>query len=169
MFCCVRGRDVFCPRGRAQLSTPSPCFSLLTARAAFEAHPSRSESISRGWAGQGCRGARQAPASALQKGFLLLRSQEENKIQYLQSKGPARQCCIAIVIHHGSIILRSNKGHFKEVKSLTKYIENLRHFKDLWKHFTWGLLGSFSLAWLWGPGESWLNCLGQTEQILSSP
>ena len=123
----------------------------------------------RGWAGQGCWGARQAPDSALQKGFLLLRSQEENKIQYLSGWTLGFQCCIAVVIHHESIILRSNKGHFKEVKSITKYIENLRHFKDLWKHFTWGLLGSFSLAWLWGPGEVQLNCLGQTEQILSSP
>lgn len=77
--------------------------------------------------------------------------------------------CIAVVIHHKSIILRSSKGHFKEVKSLTKYIENLRHFKDLWKHFAWGLLGSFSLAWLLGPGEAQPNCLGHTEQILHSP
>lgn len=82
-----------------------------------------------GWAG--LPGARQMPTSALQKGLLLLRSQEENRIQYLQNKGPARQCCIAVVIHHENVILRSNKGHFKEVKSLTKYIENLRHFKDL--------------------------------------
>lgn len=119
------------------------------------------------WAG--LLGARQVPTSALQKEFWLLRGQDENKIQYLQNKGPVRQCCISVAIHHKGIILRSNKGHFKEVESLSKYIENLRHFKDLWKHFIWELLGSFSLAWLWGPRESWLNCLGQTEQILSSP
>lgn len=116
----------------------------------------------------GLVGARQVLSSALQKGFCLLRGQDKNNVQYSQNKGPVRQCCISDAIHHQGIILRSNKGHFKEVKSLTRYIENLRHFKDLWKHFIWELLGSFSLAWLWGPRESWLNCLGQTEQILSS-
>lgn len=75
--------------------------------------------------------ARKVPTSALQKGFWLLRGQDKNKVQYLQNKGPVRRCCISVVIHHEGIILRSSKGHFKEVKSLTKYIENLRHFKDL--------------------------------------
>lgn len=75
--------------------------------------------------------ARQVPTSALQKEFWLLRGQDENKVQYLQNKGPVRQCCISVAIHHKGIILRSNKGHFKEVESLSKYIENLRHFKDL--------------------------------------
>lgn len=91
--------------------------------------PTPKVSLRLDWAG--LLGARPVPTSVLQKGFRLLQGQCENKVQYLQNKGLVRQCCISVAIHHEGIILRSSKGHFKEVKSLTKYIENLRHFKDL--------------------------------------
>lgn len=115
------------------------------------------------------RGAPSPAASALPCMGLDAASRPRNQGSASPWLDPCFADCIAIVIHHKSIILRSSKGHFKEVKSLTKYIENLRHFKDLWKHFAWGLLGSFSLAWLLGPGEAQPNCLGHTEQILHSP
>lgn len=79
-----------------------------------------------GWAG--LLGARRVPTSALHKCLLLLRSWEENKTRYSSGWTLALQCCIAVVIHHESIILRSNKGRFKEVKKSYKMYREFKAF-----------------------------------------
>lgn len=68
---------------------------------------------------------------------------------------------MAAVIYHWCIILRGSKGHVKEARSLTKCIENLRHFLKTYGKFylyiiykEWFVEGDFLLATLGILGQS---------------